>query len=289
MLPGGAGAPSAAPVAPAPPSVTLTIVKSPKGNTLVVQWANLPEDTVALDIFRSTKGKNNWSLWKSITLSGNQFSGGNAQFDIGNATFSNYSFYVEATGNGGNGGNGGQNAINPLGQNILWISSSTEPTVTTSTLPSEPENNGPQPSSTIPSENTPTSSPPSQTPPSDNTSSTPPPPPSGTPYYNPQIQISGYGAGQAGSFWVQHIDQKIEIGWQNLPPQTTSIVVLRGANDDGPWLEVLNQENPGPSGSYSIQIVDNTLNHPYYYEMQALAGSSVIATYGPAYLPPVGQ
>ncbi len=51
---------------------------------------------------------------------------------------------------------------------------------------------------------------------------------------------------------------------------------------------VFTQANPGVA-AYSIQIADDTLGQPYYYEMQAFAESSTIATYGPVYLPPVGQ
>ena len=284
------GVPAAAPspIVPKVPSVTLTIQKSAGGNTLTVQWENLPENTAALDIFRSTKGKNNWSLWKTIPLAAGEFGSGSIGFNIGNATFNNYSFYIEAVNNGSGNGNG--NPTNGLGETILWISSSTTPVVTTST-PSAPPASNP-PGETPPS--TPSSSPPNPgnspppetgTPPTTTTpTSTPPPAPQGIPYYTPQVQISGYGSSQAGSFWVQHIDQKIEIGWQNLPSQTTSVVVLRSQNQDGPWFTVLAEENP--SESYSIQIVDNTLGQTYYYELNSLAGSTTLATYGPVTLPP---
>ncbi len=99
------------------------------------------------------------------------------------------------------------------------------------------------------------------------------------------MHIEGYGPAQTDNFWVQHVDQKIQIGWQNLPPTTTSIVILRSQNQSGPWAAMLTQQNPGVNGAYSIQIVDNTLGVPYYYEMNALAGNTVIATYGPVYLP----
>jgi hypothetical protein len=98
------------------------------------------------------------------------------------------------------------------------------------------------------------------------------------------VQIEGYSPAQSNNFWVQHVDQKIQIGWQNLPPDTTSIVILRSANQDGPWVEVLSQENPGVNGAYSIQVVDDTLGSPYYYEMNAVVGSTTVATYGPIYL-----
>jgi hypothetical protein len=270
--------PAPPPPAPVPPSVTLAVIKEAKGNLLLIRWANLPCNATALDIFRSKKGKNNWSLWEVIKLAAGQCAGGSAKFNIGKSDFSTYSFYVEAVTGGGGGG-----PINPQGETILWISSSTTPGVTTSSLPSLPEP-GPGPGGS------PTSTPPAPTPSSSPSSSGGnPSAPTGTPYYTPEIQISGYGLEQAGSFWVQHIDQRIQIGWKNLPSQATSIVVYRSGNQGGPWTTVLRQENPAAGSEYSIQVVDDTLGAPYYYQMSAFAGSSTLATYGPIYLPPVGQ
>lgn len=281
-----------APVVPKDPKVTLTIEKSKDGNTLLIQWENLPNNTTALNIFRTVKGKSNWSLWKTITIGSGELGNGSAEINIGNATFSNYSFYTEAV----TGGNGPGNGTSTSKGDTLWTSPPTDIIVPTST-PNPPPNGNTQGggnqngSSTNDNHVPPPPAPPappqsSSTPGSGNGGGTPPP--QGTPYYNPQLQISSYGSDQSGSFWVQHVDQKIQIGWQSLPPDATSIVVYRSPNQDGPWITaVLTQENPDVNSAYSIQIVDDTLDQPYYYEMQALAESTTIATYGPVYLPPV--
>ena len=273
------------PAAPKTPKVTLAVQKSKSGNVLAVQWENLPEDTAALDIFRSTKGKNDWSLWKTIALTADELGGGSAEFDIGNSTFANYSFYIEAVSSGG--GDHAGNPTNAMGQTILWISSSTDAIVTTSTTPNQNQ----APPAAAPPE-PPQLQPPAPQPQSQNSSSapnSPAPTSAGIPYYTPQIKISGYGTSQTGIFWVQHVDQKIQIGWQDLPPQTTSVVILRSPGESGPWSAELTQGNSGTNNSYSIQIVDDTVGGAYYYKMDALAGSTTVAIYGPVYLPPIGQ
>jgi len=111
----------------------------------------------------------------------------------------------------------------------------------------------------------------------------PPPTPSGTPYYNPQIQIETYGNDQSGNFWVQHVDQKIQIGWQNLPQNITDITIARSESESEPWTTVLTQHDPA-KGSQSIQVVDDTVGVSYYYELIAFDGENTIAIYGPAYL-----
>lgn len=279
-----------APPAPKITSVTLTIYKSNKGNTLVVQWQNLPDNTVALNVLRkptTSTSSANWAFWKRIPVSTADLASGSASFNVGNALLTNYTFTVEAIANAGNGnGNGG--AGTTPGQIVIWVSSSTKAIVATSTPPSSPN----LPSTTNPTNPTPSSSnsstPPSSAIPSSSSPSSPPPP-AGTPYYTPQVNIEGYGPPQSGNFWVQYVDQKIEIGWQNLPPQTTRIVILRSVSDDGPWDVFLSQESQGENEAYTIQVVDNAVGQPFYYEMNTFAGTSLLGTYGPVYLPPTGQ
>ena len=278
--------PSSAP-APATPSVNLTIVKTKAGNSLYVQWNNLPSDTTALNIFRGSRNSTSgWSLWKTLALDKSALAHGNASIDIGRATLAGYSFYVEAV-SGNNNGTGAGAGSNPT---VLWTSSVTDPAVATSTPQSTPTNTasatGTQTSTSTASSTSPASAPTSTAATSTSpTAATTPSAPSGTPYYSPQVQIEGYAPAQTNNFWVQHVDQKIQIGWQNLPPTTTSIVILRSQNQGGPWAVVLTQQNPGVNGAYSIQVVDNTLGVPYYYEMNAISGGTTIAAYGPVYLP----
>ncbi len=277
-----------APVAPVTPSVELTIVKTKAGNSLYIQWANLPGNTTGLNIFRGLKNSTSgWSLWKTLTLTPGEIASGNASIGLGRATLAGYSFYVEAI----SGNNNGTSTGNGAGSNpaVLWTSSVTDPAVATSTPQSIPTSNtsptGTQTPSSTSSSTSPAPAPSSTATSTSPTPTTPPSAPTGTPYYSPKMQIEGYGSAQTNNFWVQHVDQKIQIGWQNLPPTTTSIVILRSQNQNGPWAAMLTQQNPGVNGAYSIQVVDNTLGVPYYYEMNALAGNTVIATYGPVYLP----
>lgn len=259
---------------PLPPKITLTILKSKKDNTLIIQWQNLPHDTTSLKIFRGRTGtdQSTWELWKTIGVPPGELANGSTEIDLGSSS-SGYSYYVEAVT-----GNGSGNGTSTGNENVLWTSGTTEPPVATST----PPNNPPPPP-------TPSSTPPNASSSGGNGSSSasgnpPGPTPTGTPYYSPEIQISSYGSSHDQSFWVEHVDQKIRIGWQNLPPQTTSVAVVRSSNQDGPWTTILTQENPDTSGASSIQVVDNTFGAPFYYEMNALVDSTVIETYGPVYL-----
>lgn len=296
---GGSPIPPGGPAIEVPriPRVQLTIQLSQRGNKLVVDWANLPANTLALDIFRSLKNKNDWALWKTIPLSTLDLPGGQASFNIGNDTFANYSFYVEARGLGGSGGGAGQST-----STILWTTF--VPQVATTTAPASPAGpgpTGPGPAGATPgaqSSSTPSSTAAAPQSPASGTASAATssssgtggagPASTGTPYYTPQLQISGYGPTPAGNFWVQHVDQRIQLSWQDLPPQTTRFTIERSLAQTGPWTVVLSQQNPAITGIHSVQIVDNTLGQPYYYEMLLYEGNVLIATYGPAYLPPVG-
>ncbi len=283
------GGPAAQPPAlPPTPSVSFFIQKAPKnatsGNSFIIQWQNLPNGTVALNILRATTGQNNWSLWKTVTLTHDELGSGTANINIGTSTEGGYSFEIQAVGDNGETTNVG-NSTSTSGETVLWTSSSTIPVVTTSTPPEPPM---PPPPPQNPPANNPTSSTPqnpenptstsSSTNPSNNGNNN-----NGIPYYNPQVQITAYGTAP-GSFWVSHVNQSIEIGWQNIPAGIDTITVARSASSTGPWNTIIIQHNPGTSGSYSLQLVDDTIDQPYYYEMTALEGTTTIATYGPAYL-----
>ncbi len=277
------------PHVPPPPSVGLFVQASTTGNMFRIEWQNLPDGTVALNILRRLKGKPDslWLLWKQIALTQNDLASGKASFNIGSSSFAEYSFSIQAVGNlTGQGVNG----TTTIGQVITWVSTSTTPIVVTSTPPTTPppaSSPSSSPTSSLPS-TSPTSTPTStlQTPTSTPTSTpSASSSPQGIPYYSPEIQLSGYGYPPAGSFWVQHINQKIEIGWQNIPAQATTAGVYRANSADGPWTVVFKQNDIDTVGPYTIQLVDNTLNQPYYYQMNAKSGSSILATYGPVLLP----
>lgn len=293
-----AQAPNVTPV----PAIALAISKSGTKSTLTVQWRNLPQGTTELYIFRR-KEAGTWKLWQTIMLSLDQRSSGNASLKLG-PNDAGYEYYVQAVGDGG-----GNNASTT----ILWESSSTTPDSGEGSGgggAGEPGNGGGSTSSTqgigggeSGGSSSSTGGTENGGPGSDsgggegggggggggsgsgggNSSST-----SGNPYYNPQIQVTGYGTAN-GSFWVDHANQSIEIGWQDLPAVVDSIIVARSQDKTGPWNQILAQKNPSPSGSYSLQLVDGSLGDPYYYEMTAFTGTTTVGIYGPIYLPPTGQ
>jgi len=274
----------AAPLPPPPaPTVSMTIIKSKSGNKLLVQWANLPQNTSALNIYRglSSKPSSTWAIFKTISIDDTNFAGGSENFDIGTSLQAGYSFFIQAVND--NVGNSSSTNGTPI-TTVTFTSGVIVPPVTTAPPPTNntPPGNG-TPSTTqtqTPGNNTPP-------PPPSQTNNTPPPPPStDIPYYNPQLQLSGTQPKQTGSFLVQHVDQKIQIAWQNLPTSTTGLAIYRSPNQDGPWSLVLSQQSPGVLDSYSIQLVDDTLGAPFYYEMLAQNGSTTIGTYGPIFLQP---
>jgi len=269
------------PPPPPPPSVSLTILKSPKGNQLIVTWENLPGNTTALKIYRGITGKptSTWTLYKTITINGD-FGSGSQTFDIGNSILANYSFFVQAISETTNG-------TSTTATNITTVTFMSDPIVPTVTTSTPQQTAPPPPANTTPTTTTQNTNTP---PPSNNQTANNPPPqqpqqPSGIPYYNPQIQITGFGQPPSGSFYVQHVDQKVQLGWQDLPPSTTEISIYRSPDANGPWSLVLDQKSPGVLDSYAIQLVDDSVGSSFYYEMTAQAGGATIANFGPIFLP----
>lgn len=251
-----------------------------------------------------------------IAVSGGLFFGNtdNGSFSISlgksNDENADYVYYVQALVSSGNNTSTGNGTGTNTGtgeteeETVLWTSPITPTVISTSTPPAatstpSTETGGTPPpatpsstqtSSTTITQSTSTPSQPSSSPTS--TTQTPPPPIYlGIPYYTPQGTISGYGQPRSGSFWVQHTDNKIDIGWQNFPAGTPSFIVSRSQNQSGPWLQVLAQQNPPTTGGpYSIKILDHTLYDPYYYKMDIYdQDGDITASYGPEYLPPLGQ
>ncbi|MEK7512795.1 MAG: hypothetical protein AAB601_01190, partial [Patescibacteria group bacterium] len=139
--------------------------------------------------------------------------------------------------------------------------STSSPQATTTAPPSTPQTQ-PQPTSTTPSTTTVYYYTPSGEP--SGTDAPPPPPP----------------------FWVQYVNKKIEIGWSNLPTDTARVVIFRSGAADGPWNQLLAQNQP-IAAYYYIRLVDNTLGGTYYYRLEAKRDETVLASYGPVLLPPL--
>lgn len=248
-------------------SITIVIQKTKNGTRITVQWENLPDGTVKIEIFRAATQNGPGVLIETIAIGPSSLAGGNASFDLTGKNQTGY-FYGIAAGDDGS---------------PLYNSAPTTP-VDTSTTPAPQPTSQPTPSST------PGNGTPETTPPSDNQTST------GTTengsdtitYYNPQGGISGTASGTVTeNFLVQHVDQKIQIGWQNLPADTDLIVVSRSASNTGPWVAVLTQNNPVVNMPYSIQIVDDTLGNAYYYKMDGYEENGTTNTYGPVLLGPL--
>ncbi|MDE2018940.1 MAG: hypothetical protein KGJ13_01185 [Patescibacteria group bacterium] len=299
---------------PPPPSISLTIRHLKTGNSLIVQWANLPAETAALDLFCSAlmhpTTSSTWTLWREILLSSGELSAGNREIALGKwyercSVYAVTAISAQQVGKLPIGATTtlefAGNQLSATGdQQTLWTSGFITPAVTTSTtgMPPGPATSNQQPATsnqqTTSSNQNNNNFSPNPTPPSDdqNPSSSPTnsqypitSSPSGTPYYNPQVQIVAYAASGSPIFWVQHAYQGIEIGWQNLPPQIDTLIIMRSPNPGGPWQPFLTEKNL-PTTRYSLQVVDSAVNMPYYYEMEARAGSSSVATYGPDYLAP---
>ncbi len=269
-------------------------------NKIVVSWENLPNGTDRIVIFRS--GKNGtWVRWNTVVIQSS--GGGSVEITLKPGENAGaYSYYAQA--------------FSPNGY-TLWASQITQaeppapppgesPTSTTTsttgtgqiaqgpaTPPTGSQGNQ-NPTSTTVAPPNPTSSTPAPPPASGNTTTTsnpPPPPPSGPPvaYYTPSGQIAGYFTPQLDPFYVTHVNEYIEISWQNLPPPTDVIIVYRSQDQNGPWKELLRQEQPSTSTRDFVRLIDYTLTNSYYYRMDALSGSQVLAAYEPVFLPGIGQ
>ncbi len=272
-------------------------VRRKNKNTVVVEWTNLPAGTARIDAYRVRQTANGTELiyWESIPL-GPDAGSGSKEFSIGpNDNPDAYLYYFQTAGANGT---------------ILWTSSSTQ--ITTSSLfgtPAGPEgnpnqNNNPSngnnppsnPQNPTPSTPAPTSTPPVSSPTStasEPTSTVVIPPPETPPpvvyYYTPQGQLSSTASSgpPTATFYVYFLNGNIQINWQNLPAGTDSLVVDRSASGDGPWTELMEQTNPADPGT--LGVLDQTVQDPYYYQMEARGADNVIATYGPVFLPGLTQ
>ena len=271
------------PSAPKPDVAGVTIgIKDEK--TLILSWQNLPTGTSRIDIFRAKLACESWSQWKTTAIEDpNQ---GSVEIKS-NENISSNCFYFKAVS-----GSGAQ----------LW--SSTPQSQIAHLDGGSPSPQEQPKGSGIPNQPTP----PPGSPPATLTSSTqsqptntPPPPPLQNPtstsnptttynYYNPQ------GGGTTSTnpihtenFWVEHVNQRIEIGWQNMPSGTDKIVVSRSVASGGPWSKLFEQQGPFENKPYVIRLLDETINSPRYYKLEALSSGTTLQTFGPLLLPALGQ
>jgi hypothetical protein len=274
-----------------------------KAGGLILRWDNLPAGTQKVTIYRTKLGGTDWKPWKTFDIDSTKIGSGFIEIKT-NDDLKVYMFYAEAVGTGsGNssstsGGLGGSGSGG--GNIILWQSSST----TIEVLPPNfPPIGGPAPSSTPTStsgagqgNNASSTTPPNTTPPSSTSTSQTSSSTAGSGsqgststgvYYAPDGTITGTAEIQHDDFWVEHVNQSIEVGWQNIPTAANLIIVYRSTGESGPWLELFRQDDPASPSS--LRLLDNTLTTAHYYRMEARKNSTVLKNYGPVFLPAYQQ
>ncbi|MFH1246185.1 MAG: hypothetical protein V1489_00220 [Candidatus Liptonbacteria bacterium] len=263
---------------------------------VTLAWSNLPLSTTQINIYRTQKGKESWVKWKTINVDSSSLALGSVVIDS-KEDLANYYFYAEVLGTAP-GGNSSSSATGSSGSGaqpiILWQSSSTVIEPPPDDLPGNPTSTpNPQPGNLPTPSGTPNPAPAptpqaSSTPPAGPGTSNPPQSTSTVIYYTPSGTISGSSTVQThADFWVERVNGGIEVGWQNLPAGTETVIVYRATGESGPWLELLTQTDPdSPS---SLRMVDNTLYIPHYYRMEAIKNHIVVSRYGPLYLPAMSQ
>lgn len=269
---------------PLPPNAKISIqIISDK--VVLISWEGIPQNTDHVNIYRAKLDSDQWFLWKTIKITSQN---GSEEISLdGGESAGDYKYYTQGVGADEKpvwtspptrgippGGSGGPEGTETSTSTASAPPGTPTPSATPSSTPSTPP---PPPAAT----STPSPAP-SPTP------GTPPPPPDNFEYYyTPQLTISGTSTAQTSNFWVRHVQQSIEVGWQNLPTSTTKAVVSRSKNQAGPWSELLKQLSPVKTSYYIIQIVDNTLHEEYYYRLEVFAGTQKISTYGPLPLEPL--
>ncbi|RME59705.1 hypothetical protein D6779_03665, partial [Candidatus Parcubacteria bacterium] len=116
-------------------------------------------------------------------------------------------------------------------------------------------------------------------------SSNQPPAQEGT-FYTPELKVSSTELPDPTEhFWARHVNNQIELGWQEIPSATSLVIVQRSPQAQGGFQELLRQNNPETVGPYTLRLVDDTLHKPRYYLMQAYgADDELLQEYGPVFL-----
>jgi len=255
-----------------------------KDGSLVLLWENLSGEARKIQIYRKENGSNELTLWQTVEIPNGSTSG---SLVLGSAEESeNYSYEFQAISiNGqvvwkaiGINQSPGNTGATPGGS-----SSNNPPTGTSGSNQNQNPNQPNNP--TTPT--TPTNPDPTPTPPPPTTSTEQGEIPGYIYYYNPAGEVTGTSTPQTASFWVFHVNKKIEIGWQSLPATTNKIIILRSKNETSGYANLLEQNFPITDQPSFIRLDDNTLNEEYYYKMEAKNDSSPLQTYGPILLNPL--
>jgi len=253
------------------PQVNLSVDTSGR---LVLSWKNLGAGVRDIHIFRAREGQPRWSLWKTISIS--NLAEGFVQLQ---AAYSegllSYVYRFEGIGGGGE---------------SLWTSSSTSitsgGTATPFIPPTEPSTPSPQPPT--PSSGGGTTTPPPASSSTSSTTSSPETTNTVT-YYTPQGDVSGSTSLTTEQFWVKEINKKIQIGWSNLNPSSTEVIILRASTENGPWSVLFRQSQPVTNEPYSLFIVDDAVSQTAFYKLNSLSTSdTTLDSYGPVAFHPSG-
>lgn len=275
--------PVAAPSPPEPHEPTISLIVKDK-ETVTLEWRYLPLNAVEIEIYRAKQKTGKWSKWKTVNVLGNLDSG-RIEIAVNDGTDpTTYIYYFEV--------------FSGSGETLLNTSSTP---IIAEIPPPPPPPPGPPPAP-LPPPGPPAPPPP---PPGSPAPPPPPPPPPSPPppgtqnqtstatstLYTPQGDpVQPAPTGHTEHFWVEHVNQRIEIGWQNLASSTAKASVSRSANSTGPWTKILEQQGPPITNPYVIQILDEAIDQSFYYRLETRNSSNaVIETFGPVLLGPLGS
>ena len=269
--------------------VSPTGLRLSSDGTLYFAWEKLPNGTTAVNIYRARKGTQDWKLWKTVQITGDLEKGLLQLQNSGTEKLSDFDFYYEAI--NGDGATLWKSEIDEISPytppredlvNPNPNSTSTNTTSTTSTNTSS-NNNNPPPNNSTSTEEVSSSTPPTNqtsTPPGEGITSYP----SGTiVYYTPSGEVSGTRLYDT-SFWAEIVNNKIQLGWQNLPSNTTELIIERSSDSTGPWTTILYQEKPEIIGPYTISLLDAAVSSPFHYRLRSFIDGSELISLGPLYI-----
>ncbi len=276
-------------------ALALSVTKDGK---LLLTWQHLSGDIYKVLIYRSPKNKADWQLWKTIVVTGYS---GSAEITIpaGNdKSLFNYNYFFAAQNSGGS--NLGVSDVAVFDVKHVTADGSI---VTTSTEVAAPfsvvtgivaATTSPA-TTTVPQTTNVSKTNSNSTTTATNTTNTTVPTSATTTVqqnyvYSPSGQIVGIINFPAPdqNFWVTYPDagqNRLLVGWQNLPSATTRIVLSRSINSGGPWSNFFLQQNPVIVGPYNIYLVDIGVGTSFYYQLAAFDANGLrLATFGPVYL-----
>lgn len=243
-------------------------------------WQEIRGNNNTINIYRS-KDNVTWELWKQVVVSDEN---GKLTFEAAEGESArDYQYYVEIV------TEDGQTTIilppSPLAPPTP--DSGGTSTSSTSTAPT-PAGGSTTTTSTNPGDVPPVQPPATTTPPAVTTTTPPTTPQPAAPYtsyYTPNGQLSGTSSIPliTDTFWVRHYANNIELGWQNLPSDVSSVWISRSDSSAGPWMRLLQHDNVAGLQSGSIQFFDGSIHDDHYYLLEAVRTNST-TTLGPILL-----